>query len=250
MFILMCTGLLVYVIIYKTVHFSLEILLSLKCQSHWFNNLLLNCLSVTEGCEVGQWSEWGSCNRRNKTCGYKWGLETRTRHIVKKPPKDTIPCPTIAESRRCKMAMRHCRRGEVLSVCVTLSLGLVKHMWICNMSYKSCIPSANHQYNLISKLSPTEKAMCCFCLHLTWLLFFFEWKVLCPTSPLWFGLSVLTGIFIRDLLVFFHARFSRLAIRFFHESACVLSHIHLSSQRNILRYKVQVFSMVLCFLSL
>ncbi|XP_031730360.1 R-spondin-2 isoform X2 [Anarrhichthys ocellatus] len=64
-----------------------------------------------EGCEVGQWSDWGACTRRNKTCGYKWGLETRTRHIVKKPPKDTIPCPTIAESRMCKMVMRHCRRG-------------------------------------------------------------------------------------------------------------------------------------------
>lgn len=61
---------------------------------------------------MGQWSEWGACTRRNKTCGYKWGLETRTRHIVKKPPKDTIPCPTIAESRMCKMAMRHCRRGK------------------------------------------------------------------------------------------------------------------------------------------
>ncbi|KAI2655042.1 R-spondin-2 [Labeo rohita] len=69
-----------------------------------------------EGCEVGQWSDWGTCTRRNKTCGFKWGLETRTRHIVKKPPKDTIPCPTIAESRRCKMAMRHCRRGEYLRV--------------------------------------------------------------------------------------------------------------------------------------
>ncbi|KAJ8290940.1 hypothetical protein GJAV_G00019450 [Gymnothorax javanicus] len=65
-----------------------------------------------EGCEVGQWSEWGTCTRRNKTCGFKWGLETRTRQIVKKPPKDTIPCPTIAESRRCKMASRHCsKRG-------------------------------------------------------------------------------------------------------------------------------------------
>lgn len=72
---------------------------------------LLVCVSA-EGCEVGQWSEWGTCTRRNKTCGYKWGLETRTRHIVKKPPKDTIPCPTIAESRMCKMSMRHCRRGR------------------------------------------------------------------------------------------------------------------------------------------
>ncbi|TRY97541.1 hypothetical protein DNTS_000344 [Danionella cerebrum] len=73
---------------------------------------LEDTMECGEGCEVGQWSEWGSCTRRNKTCGFKWGLETRTRHIVKKPPKDTIPCPTIAESRRCKMASRHCKRGE------------------------------------------------------------------------------------------------------------------------------------------
>ncbi|XP_009321410.1 PREDICTED: R-spondin-2 [Pygoscelis adeliae] len=70
---------------------------------------LMECV---EGCEVGQWSEWGTCSRNNKTCGFKWGLETRTRQIVKKPVKDTIPCPTIAESRRCKMAMRHCPGGR------------------------------------------------------------------------------------------------------------------------------------------
>ncbi|KAM6215954.1 R-spondin-2 isoform 3-T3 [Rhynchocyon petersi] len=64
------------------------------------------------GCEVGHWSEWGTCSRNNRTCGFKWGLETRTRQIVKKPAKDTIPCPTIAESRRCKMAMRHCPGGK------------------------------------------------------------------------------------------------------------------------------------------
>ncbi|XP_031446766.1 R-spondin-2 [Phasianus colchicus] len=69
---------------------------------------LMECV---EGCEVGQWSEWGTCSRNNKTCGFKWGLETRTRQIVKKPAKDTIPCPTIAESRRCKMAVRHCPGG-------------------------------------------------------------------------------------------------------------------------------------------
>lgn len=81
--------------------------------SSWFTRTSLLVVVSAEGCEVGQWSEWGACTRRNKTCGYKWGLETRTRHIVKKPPKDTIPCPTIAESRMCKMAMRHCRRGRI-----------------------------------------------------------------------------------------------------------------------------------------
>ncbi|XP_070798162.1 R-spondin-2 isoform X2 [Pituophis catenifer annectens] len=64
------------------------------------------------GCQVGPWSEWAVCSTNNKTCGFKWGLETRTRQIVKKPAKDTIPCPTIAESRRCKMALRHCPGGK------------------------------------------------------------------------------------------------------------------------------------------
>ncbi|XP_053098727.1 R-spondin-2 isoform X3 [Hemicordylus capensis] len=69
-------------------------------------------MECVEGCEVGPWSEWGTCSRNNKTCGFKWGLETRTRQIVKKPAKDTILCPTIAESRRCKMALRHCPGGK------------------------------------------------------------------------------------------------------------------------------------------
>ncbi|XP_045416864.1 R-spondin-2 isoform X1 [Lemur catta] len=69
-------------------------------------------MECVEGCEVGHWSEWGTCSRNNRTCGFKWGLETRTRQIVKKPAKDTIPCPTIAESRRCKMTMRHCPGGK------------------------------------------------------------------------------------------------------------------------------------------
>lgn len=76
------------------------------------NCSLVFSFALSEGCEVGQWSEWGTCSRNNKTCGFKWGLETRTRQIVKKPVKDTIPCPTIAESRRCKMAMRHCPGGK------------------------------------------------------------------------------------------------------------------------------------------
>lgn len=65
-------------------------------------------MECVEGCEVGPWSSWGTCIKNEKTCGYKWGLETRRRQIVKKPARDTIPCPTIAESRRCKMEKRHC----------------------------------------------------------------------------------------------------------------------------------------------
>lgn len=82
---------------------------------------------------MGQWSEWGTCSRNNKTCGFKWGLETRTRQIVKKPAKDTIPCPTIAESRRCKMAMRHCPGGEY-SPCQKKVYGLKAKFCLCSVS--------------------------------------------------------------------------------------------------------------------
>ncbi|CAH7122400.1 Rspo2 [Phodopus roborovskii] len=79
-----------------------------SCPSGYYGHRAPDMNRCAKGCEVGHWSEWGTCSRNNRTCGFKWGLETRTRQIVKKPAKDTIPCPTIAESRRCKMAMRHC----------------------------------------------------------------------------------------------------------------------------------------------
>ncbi|ELK37586.1 R-spondin-2 [Myotis davidii] len=83
-----------------------------SCPSGYYGHRAPDMNRCAQGCEVGHWSEWGTCSRNNRTCGFKWGLETRTRQIVKKPAKDTIPCPTIAESRRCKMAMRHCPGGE------------------------------------------------------------------------------------------------------------------------------------------
>ncbi|XP_062987129.1 R-spondin-2 isoform X4 [Elgaria multicarinata webbii] len=82
-----------------------------SCPSGYYGLRAPDMNRCSKGCEVGPWSEWGICSRNNKTCGFKWGLETRTRQIVKKPAKDTIPCPTIAESRRCKMALRHCPGG-------------------------------------------------------------------------------------------------------------------------------------------
>ncbi|XP_043921647.1 R-spondin-2 [Protopterus annectens] len=73
-------------------------------------------MECIEGCDVGPWSEWGTCSRDNKICGFKWGLETRVRQIVKKPPKDSMTCPTIAESRICRMAIRHCPGGKRTSI--------------------------------------------------------------------------------------------------------------------------------------
>ncbi|XP_051879330.1 R-spondin-2 isoform X2 [Pristis pectinata] len=79
-----------------------------SCPSGYYGLRAPEMNRCAKGCEVGPWSSWGTCIKNDKTCGYKWGLETRRRQIVKKPVRDTIPCPTIAESRRCKMDKRHC----------------------------------------------------------------------------------------------------------------------------------------------
>ncbi|NP_001161642.1 R-spondin precursor [Saccoglossus kowalevskii] len=62
----------------------------------------------TVDCEVATWSGWGMCLKMAKTCGFKWGLETRTREVLIQPTFNGRYCPTITESRQCRMKPRHC----------------------------------------------------------------------------------------------------------------------------------------------
>lgn len=62
----------------------------------------------TVDCEVASWSGWGICLKMGKTCGYKWGLETRNREVLVQPTLNGRPCPTITEARQCRMKPRHC----------------------------------------------------------------------------------------------------------------------------------------------
>ncbi|XP_041060364.1 R-spondin-2-like [Carcharodon carcharias] len=66
---------------------------------------LMECV---DGCEVGPWSEWGPCLKNQQTCGFKWGSETRTRHILTPSTKDSEPCVALSMSRKCRMKERHC----------------------------------------------------------------------------------------------------------------------------------------------
>ncbi|XP_078092211.1 R-spondin-4 [Mustelus asterias] len=66
---------------------------------------LMECV---DGCEVSPWGEWGPCLKKQQMCGFKWGFETRTRHILTPSPKDSEPCVALSMSRRCRLKDRRC----------------------------------------------------------------------------------------------------------------------------------------------
>uniref|UniRef100_A0A7M4EJG7 R-spondin-2 n=1 Tax=Crocodylus porosus TaxID=8502 RepID=A0A7M4EJG7_CROPO len=68
-----------------------------------------------ETCELGPWSEWSTCTNEGRTCGCKWGLETRARGVLGGPKEEeeeaAVACPGLLESRKCRMR-KHCPGGE------------------------------------------------------------------------------------------------------------------------------------------
>ncbi|XP_004947198.2 R-spondin-4 isoform X1 [Gallus gallus] len=56
-----------------------------------------------ETCEPGPWSEWSACTHEGRSCGSKWGLETRVREVPGTPREEGAACPALLESRRCRL---------------------------------------------------------------------------------------------------------------------------------------------------
>nr|XP_025035388.1 R-spondin-4 [Pelodiscus sinensis] len=56
-----------------------------------------------EMCEMGPWSEWSPCSHEGRTCGCKWGVETRMREVVQSAKEEAVTCPALLESRKCRM---------------------------------------------------------------------------------------------------------------------------------------------------
>lgn len=65
----------------------------------------------TETCEPGPWSEWSACTHEGRSCGSKWGLETRVREVPGTPREEGAACPALLESRRCRLR-KQCPGGE------------------------------------------------------------------------------------------------------------------------------------------
>ena len=76
-------------------------------------------------CELGEWSAWGSCMKKNKTCGFKKGSEARLREPLQTGPRTdgapspgtplappaTQPCGPQTERRKCVVVKTPCTRG-------------------------------------------------------------------------------------------------------------------------------------------
>ncbi|XP_061631473.1 R-spondin-1 [Phyllopteryx taeniolatus] len=68
-------------------------------------------------CQLSEWSQWGSCVKRNKTCGFKKGSQSRVRLPLQHPRKRDLPsgalqpsqpCTPQTERRKCVMAKTPC----------------------------------------------------------------------------------------------------------------------------------------------
>nr|XP_054596975.1 R-spondin-1 isoform X2 [Nothobranchius furzeri] len=69
-------------------------------------------------CELGEWSQWSSCMKKNKTCGFKRGSQSRVRsplpQIHSPDPSPSLvtsqTCVPEAERRQCNVTRTPCVR--------------------------------------------------------------------------------------------------------------------------------------------
>ncbi|XP_062925415.1 R-spondin-2-like [Mobula hypostoma] len=68
-------------------------------------------MDCVDGCMLGSWSAWSPCIRNQRTCGYKWGWETRTRQELSASENLSEPCVALKMTRKCRIKNRHCPGG-------------------------------------------------------------------------------------------------------------------------------------------
>lgn len=82
-------------------------------------------------CELGEWSQWVSCMKKNKTCGFKKGSQSRVRvPLPQIHSPDTSPafvpsqtCVPQTERRKCIVTKTPCVRGNAHKVQKTHTYG-------------------------------------------------------------------------------------------------------------------------------
>lgn len=75
---------------------------------------------LSSDCELGEWSQWSSCMKKNKTCGFKKGSQSRVRvPLLQVHSPDTSPafvpsqtCTPQTEKRKCVVTKTPCVRGK------------------------------------------------------------------------------------------------------------------------------------------
>ncbi|KAJ8305960.1 hypothetical protein KUTeg_016505, partial [Tegillarca granosa] len=79
-----------------------------RCPSGlYYANYSKDCRLIVD-CMIGPWSPWSTCSRSGQTCGYKYGITSRSREVLEGPSPNGASCPALSENRCCRMEMRHC----------------------------------------------------------------------------------------------------------------------------------------------
>ncbi|KAJ8405055.1 hypothetical protein AAFF_G00329760 [Aldrovandia affinis] len=75
-------------------------------------NGTMECVSTVQ-CELGEWSPWGPCMKKNKTCGFRKGTQSRVRGPTQTPsPIALATCTPETENRRCTVPKVPCGGGK------------------------------------------------------------------------------------------------------------------------------------------
>lgn len=87
-----------------------------RCRADMYlfhGNMVSDCrLSLEVHCEVGEWTSWSQCVRKQNTTAHRRGEETRTRHILSSPSASGDPCPHVSEIRKCALKKKQRSRSE------------------------------------------------------------------------------------------------------------------------------------------
>ncbi|KAM3614052.1 uncharacterized protein V6R79_009120 [Siganus canaliculatus] len=87
------------------------------------SNETMECIgqhsTTNDECELGEWSQWGTCMKKNKTCGFKKGFQSRVRMPVPQihspdisPPLPSQTCTAQTEKKKCIVPKTPCTREE------------------------------------------------------------------------------------------------------------------------------------------
>ncbi|KAG7263582.1 hypothetical protein CRUP_015047, partial [Coryphaenoides rupestris] len=79
-------------------------------------------------CELGDWSAWGPCMKKNKTCGFKKGSQARLRQPLQtgpradgplgpRTPQTSQPCGPQAERKKCVVVKTPCTMHRACKQC-------------------------------------------------------------------------------------------------------------------------------------
>ncbi|BFZ00172.1 hypothetical protein BsWGS_03211 [Bradybaena similaris] len=63
-------------------------------------------------CLPGPWTAWSECTRHGQTCGYRWGSQNRTQHVLQPASPNGDPCPQLTHSQRCRLPRPQCHEAH------------------------------------------------------------------------------------------------------------------------------------------